>query len=76
MDSIWINVLSWRWINVLQTENVDTRDLDAQIEKLTREKDAAAGDPQKVTALENQIENLNRQRESIVRGKKGGPQEW
>jgi preprotein translocase SecE subunit len=76
MDSIWINVLSWRWINVLQTENVDTRDLDAQIEKLMREKDAAAGDPQKVTALENQIESLNRQRESIVRGKQVGPQEW
>src|SRR5579871_6808160 len=41
MDSLWINVLSWRWINVLQTERVDTRDLDAQIEKLTQEKEDA-----------------------------------
>jgi preprotein translocase SecE subunit len=78
MDSVWIKVLSWRWINVLQTEQTDTRKIDAQIDMLNQERQAAVdkGEAQKVTLLENEIENLNRQRESIIRGKQGGPQEW
>jgi len=79
MDSIWIKVLSFRWIDVLQTERVDTGDIDAQIEKLSQERDAAVAegkDSQKVTDFNNRIESLNRQRESIIRGKQGGPQEW
>jgi preprotein translocase SecE subunit len=78
MDSIWIKALSLRWIDVLQTENVDTRSIDAQIAELSEERKAAAdqGDTQKVTRLENDIESLNRQREGIIRGKQGGPQEW
>src|SRR5207245_6636592 len=41
MDSLWINILSWRWVNVLQTEGDDVRKLDAQIEKLNQEKEEA-----------------------------------
>jgi preprotein translocase SecE subunit len=78
MDSIWINVLSFRWIDVLQTERVDTGSIDAQIEDLTRQKDAAVAqaDTQNVTRLNTEIETLNRQREGIIRGRQGGPQEW
>jgi preprotein translocase SecE subunit len=78
MDSVWIKVLSFRWIDVLQTERVDTGNIDAQIEELTKEKDAAVaqGDTQKVTRLNGEIESLNRQRAGIIRGRQGGPQEW
>jgi preprotein translocase SecE subunit len=77
-DFIWIRVLSWHWINVLQTEKADTGDIDAQIEQLQQEKQTAADqqDTQKVTSLESQIESLNRQRERISRGKQGSPQDW
>jgi preprotein translocase SecE subunit len=78
MDSLWINVLSWRWINVLQTEKTDTSDLDAQIERLTQEKEdaTAQGNTQKATDLEERIATLSNQRDSIVRGKQAGPQDW
>ena len=51
---------------------------DAQIEELTREKDAAVAqaDTQRATRLNSEIESLNRQREGIIRGRQGGPQEW
>ena len=79
MDSIWINALSNRWVNVLQTtESTDTQALDAQIDKLNQEKQAAVGqnDLQKVSQLDSEIENLKQERESILRGKQGGPQDW
>jgi preprotein translocase SecE subunit len=78
-DSLWINVLSWRWINVLQTENaVDTHTLDAQIEKLNQERQEATvqGDMPRVTRLDGDIESLRSQRDRILRGRQGGPQEW
>ncbi len=78
MDSAWIWILSSRWIYVMQTEKADTTELDAQIDRLNQEKEEATarGDKQVVTSLEDQIGNLSRQRDSIVRGKQGGPQEW
>jgi preprotein translocase SecE subunit len=78
MDSIWINVLSFRWIDVLQTEKVDTASIDTQIDQLTKQKDEASaqGETEKVTQLNKEIDSLNRQREGIIRGKQGGPQEW
>lgn len=78
MDSIWIKVLSLPWIDVLQTEKDTTSDIDAQIDRLTQEKQTALaqGKAQDVTRLENEIDSLNRRRESIIRGKQGGPQEW
>jgi preprotein translocase SecE subunit len=78
MDSAWIWILSSRWIYVMQTEKADTTELDTQIDRLNQEKEEATarGDKQMVTSLEDQIGNLSRQRDSIVRGKQGGPQEW
>ncbi len=78
MDSLWINILSWRWVNVLQTEKVDISVLDAQIEKLNQEKQEATarGDMQTVARLEGQLESLNEQRQRATPGKQGGPQDW
>jgi preprotein translocase SecE subunit len=78
MDSIWIKALSLRVIDVLQTERVDTASIDAQIDELTKDKNAAeaADDKEKVARLKNEIDSLHRQREGIIRGTQGGPQEW
>jgi preprotein translocase SecE subunit len=78
MDSIWIKVLSFPWIDVLQTEKDNTSDIDAQIEKVSQERQAAIarGNTEEATRLENELDTLNRRRESIIRGKQGGPQEW
>lgn len=76
-DSIWIKALSL--VSVLQQdEGTDTRSIDAQMDKLNEEKQAALGqnDVQKVKQLDTQIDSLRQQRESILRGKQGGPQEW
>jgi len=78
MDSLWIKLLSMRWVNVIQTERQDTRDLDVQIERLNLEEQAATaqGDATTATRLRNELEALSRQRESRARGKQGDVQEW
>jgi preprotein translocase SecE subunit len=79
MDSVWIGALSNRWVNVVQPpEGADTHSIDAQIEKLNEERQAAVGknDKQAVNQIDSKIEDLKQQRESILRGKQGGPQDW
>jgi preprotein translocase SecE subunit len=78
-DTIWIKSLSNRWVNVIQTGTVDTKDIDGQIQDLQREKQVAEEqkDTQKVKTIDSQIEKLSQERESLTRGKQGGsPQDW
>lgn len=78
MDSLWIYVLKWPWINVLQTETGDTSYLDTQIEEKTKEKQAAEakGEMEKAKNLQAEIDDLTRERENRRRGKQGDVLDW
>jgi preprotein translocase SecE subunit len=80
VDLVWFKLLSAPWIGVLQAGQSNTemiKDLDAQIERLQQEREAAAltKDFDKETALANQIDALTREKQNLLR-KTTGEEDW
>jgi hypothetical protein len=65
---------------VIQTGQAaaDTRALDSEIDRLTRQREEAMSrqDNAKVKELDDQIATLRKQRESALRERQGVPQDW